>query len=128
MLFSLSSCIIINKTLTYIYTRLSNAFKFTQTGYVSISVELYKPKPGDPAFLDDEDDTSILDHPTTTIECSPLSKDENVNPMDMTQYLFSVKDTGIGIPKSKDNKLFKSFSQVDASTTRNFGGTGNVTL
>lgn len=48
--------------------------------------------------------------------------------MDMTQYLFSVKDTGIGIPKSKDNKLFKSFSQVDASTTRNFGGTGNVAL
>ncbi len=37
---------------------------------------------------------------------------------------FSVKDTGIGIPKKKQERLFKSFSQVDASTTRKFGGTG----
>lgn len=37
---------------------------------------------------------------------------------------FEVKDTGIGIPKKKQKKLFKSFSQVDASTTRRFGGTG----
>mgnify|MGYP003639109462 CR=1 FL=1 len=37
---------------------------------------------------------------------------------------FEVKDTGIGIPKKKQEKLFKSFSQVDASTTRKFGGTG----
>ena len=37
---------------------------------------------------------------------------------------FSVSDTGIGIlPKDKD-RLFKSFSQVDSSTTRKFGGTG----
>ncbi len=37
---------------------------------------------------------------------------------------FSVKDTGIGIPKEKFDKIFKSFSQVDSSTTRKFGGTG----
>lgn len=37
---------------------------------------------------------------------------------------FSVKDTGIGIPADKMDRLFKSFSQVDASTTRQFGGTG----
>lgn len=36
----------------------------------------------------------------------------------------SVKDTGIGIPKEKFEKIFKSFSQVDSSTTRKFGGTG----
>lgn len=37
---------------------------------------------------------------------------------------FAVKDSGIGIPHDKMQRLFKSFSQVDASTTRNYGGTG----
>jgi len=42
----------------------------------------------------------------------------------IVELQFSVKDTGIGIPKDKFNKIFKSFSQVDSSTTRKFGGTG----
>ncbi len=37
---------------------------------------------------------------------------------------FSVRDTGIGIPLDRQNRLFKSFQQVDASTTRHYGGTG----
>ncbi len=38
--------------------------------------------------------------------------------------LFSIKDTGIGIPEEKHDMLFESFTQADASTTRKFGGTG----
>ena len=38
--------------------------------------------------------------------------------------LFTVADTGIGIAKGRLDRLFKSFSQVDASTTRRYGGSG----
>ncbi len=37
---------------------------------------------------------------------------------------FSVKDTGVGIPEDKLGILFASFTQIDASTTRKYGGTG----
>ncbi|WP_414664039.1 ATP-binding protein [Horticoccus sp. 23ND18S-11] len=37
---------------------------------------------------------------------------------------FTVADSGIGIPANRRARLFKPFSQVDSSTTRNFGGTG----
>ena len=37
---------------------------------------------------------------------------------------FAVRDTGIGIPADRMDRLFKSFSQVDSSTTRRHGGSG----
>jgi two-component system, sensor histidine kinase and response regulator len=40
------------------------------------------------------------------------------------QLNFEVKDTGIGIQEENIHKLFKSFNQADASTTRKYGGTG----
>ena len=38
--------------------------------------------------------------------------------------LFQLRDSGIGIPKDRMHRLFQSFSQVDSSTTRMYGGTG----
>ena len=40
------------------------------------------------------------------------------------ELFFMVMDTGIGIAKADQDKLFKSFSQVDASISRKYGGTG----
>ncbi|MBT9312438.1 response regulator [Leptothoe kymatousa] len=74
---------------------LGNAIKFTQTGEVVVKVHA---TPG-----------------------------ESVNHAADEQCLsvhFSVQDTGIGIPADKIDTLFKSFSQVDSSSTRKYGGTG----
>ena len=54
-----------------------------------------------------------------TVEAN--AKDESDGVMTLR---FSVRDTGIGIPANRMDRLFKSFSQVDASTTRRYGGTG----
>jgi CheY-like chemotaxis protein len=40
------------------------------------------------------------------------------------EVIFHVRDTGIGIPQDKLERLFKAFSQIDSSTTRKYGGTG----
>ncbi|MDO7904853.1 CHASE3 domain-containing protein [Paenibacillus sp. JX-17] len=73
---------------------LSNAFKFTSRGEVSLTVTRLKS----------EVDT----------EAGPSSD----------ILAFTVADTGIGIPEEKQQLIFEAFKQVDGANTRKFGGTG----
>jgi two-component system sensor histidine kinase/response regulator len=54
-----------------------------------------------------------------TLQVRAESKDERG-----ASLSFSVRDTGIGIPKEKQAAIFQAFVQADSSTTRKYGGTG----
>ncbi|WP_334916933.1 hybrid sensor histidine kinase/response regulator [Nostoc sp.] len=74
---------------------LSNAIKFTQNGSIEVSVIIRNNK---------------------DINRSSAANTDEIQ--------FSIKDTGIGIPSDRMERLFKAFSQVNSSTTREYGGTG----
>ncbi len=86
------------KRLQQIITNLlSNAFKFTSRGKVSLHIAEATSgwTPGHP----------ILEHATHVVS-------------------FAVADTGIGIPTNKQRLIFEAFQQADGTTSREYGGTG----
>jgi signal transduction histidine kinase len=107
-----------NIFLTVISPSLSNAYKFTHKGNVLVQVKMNS---NEQSFLRRPSDTSYFNNSET----STLHNEDLSIQKDYVSLLISVKDSGIGIEKDKLGSLFQSFSQVDASTTRNFGGTGN---
>ncbi|MEM9214805.1 MAG: response regulator [Cyanobacteria bacterium P01_F01_bin.150] len=80
----------------------TNAVKFTNRGEVVVFVKMASMPLGVPLGES---------HPSTSTSNSSVLQ-------------FSVKDTGIGIPADRTERLFKPFSQIDASVTRKYGGTG----
>jgi PAS domain S-box-containing protein len=86
-----------------LWNLLSNAVKFTHSGKVTVLVQ-----------------ATQLQHPQDeSSTCSePIANKAEYD------IQFAVRDTGIGIPHDRMNRLFQAFSQVDASTTRKYGGTG----
>ena len=86
---------------------LSNAVKFTEAGEVVVSVTAQKLAV---STIDAQEPPEINGEPRAINQVYEIQ--------------FAVKDTGIGIPGDRMDRLFKSFSQVDSSTSRHYGGTG----
>jgi CheY-like chemotaxis protein len=81
---------------------IGNAIKFTDEGEVVVRVELANGGVVSGEWSD------------TTTHHSPLT----------THLRFMVRDTGVGIPRDKQQQIFRAFEQEDTSTTRRYGGTG----
>ncbi|HEY9666528.1 MAG TPA: PAS domain S-box protein [Coleofasciculaceae cyanobacterium] len=107
---------------------LGNAVKFTDKGEVSVSVTAHKL--GDREWTPKS--TEDTDNDAAGVESSSESRSQYASPAShpeskfprIYELQFAVKDTGIGIPPERMDRLFKPFSQVDASMSRRYEGTG----
>lgn len=94
----------------------SNSIKFTHAGEVMVKVstkQIEKPEQEEAQGKNG----SNLETDSFPV-ASPLST------RNWYEISFAVRDTGIGIPSDRIERLFRSFTQVDSSTTRKHGGTG----
>jgi len=99
-----------------------NAVKFTDAGEVTVSVTAKKFLAQRRSFR--EDIAQVEDDAPSVTNATPPNKPTNLQPPTFYEIQFAIKDTGIGIPADRLDRLFKSFSQVDSSTSRQYGGTG----
>ena len=80
---------------------------------------------GDPTRLS-QVITNLVGNSLKFTDCGEIVVKAELNSREDDALLlhFSVRDTGIGIPPDKQDRIFEAFSQADGSTTRKYGGTG----
>ncbi|XZO00664.1 MAG: response regulator [Microcoleus sp.] len=95
---------------------LGNAVKFTESGEIVVRCTAREIQPNAVG------NSPLYENNLEQAQFVINQEDLTVNKQYEIQ--FAVQDTGIGIPPDRMDRLFKAFSQVDASTTRQYGGTG----